>query len=116
MQVLKAEKYQCSFKGISTVEQQEQNDKEFNHYNGVVKAFSCKDAFSQWLKEMWDVSLSIAVPSAPSNENYGETYMDFIGSKDVEFSLFKVDKHHHRIEIKYKGRSDFYYEISILEQ
>lgn len=116
MEVMKAENYNCTFKGISTVEQQEENDNEFNHSDGVVKAFSCIDAFSQWLKEMWDVSLSISAPSAPSNEVYGETYIEFIESKDVEFTLFKVDQYHFRIEIKYKGRNDFYYEISIIKQ
>lgn len=65
---------------------------------------------------MWDVSLSISAPSPNSNEVYGETFNDFIESKDVEFTLFEVDKDHLRIEIKYKGRNDFYYEISIIKQ
>ncbi len=116
MKVMKAENYNCSFKGISTVEQQQENDNEFNHSDGVVAAFSCQDALSQWLKEMWDVSLSISAPSPNSNEVYGETFNDFIESKDVEFTLFEVDKDHLRIEIKYKGRNDYYYEISIIKQ
>lgn len=37
---------------------------------------------------MWDVSLSISAPSPNSNEVYGETFNDFIESKDVEFTLF----------------------------
>lgn len=40
MKVMKAENYNCSFKGISTVEQQQENDNEFNHSDGVVAAFS----------------------------------------------------------------------------
>lgn len=116
MEVIKAEKYNCSFKGISTVEQEEENDNEFNCSDGVVTAFSCLDAFSRWLKVMWDVSLSISAPSAPNNEAYGETYDDFIESKDVEFTLFTVDKDHIRVEVKYIGRNDFYYTISIVKQ
>lgn len=116
MEAMKAEKYQCSFKGISTLDQQAENDNEFNHSDGLVTAFSCQDALSQWLKEMWDVSLSIAAPSPPNNEVYGETYSDFIESNDVEFTLFEVDKNHLRMQINYKGRNDFYYEISIIKQ
>lgn len=116
MKVMKAEKYKCSFKGIATVEQ-EDNHNEFNHSEEVITAFSCQDALSRWLKEMWDMSLSISAPSAPNKVfNYGETYEEFIGSKDVEFSLFEVDKNHICINIKYRERNDFYYEISIIKQ
>lgn len=45
MKVMKAENYNCSFKGISTVEQQQENDNEFNHSDGVVAAFHVKMHF-----------------------------------------------------------------------
>ena len=60
MEAMKAEKYQCSFKGISTLDQQAEND--------------------------------------------------------VEFTLFEADKNQLRMQINYKGRNDFYYEISIIKQ
>lgn len=118
MKTMKAESFNCYFKGLATTNSQDlPNPDEFNHDETIITAFSCEDALSQWLRRVWDISLSINIPCSLNNEvfNYGETYEDFIASKDVEFTLFNIEKEHIRIEIKYRGRSDFFYEISILK-
>lgn len=85
MEIMKAEKYDCKFKGISTREQQESNDNEFNHSEEVITAFSCEDAFSKWLKEMWDVSLSVSIPYPLTDDvvDYGSTYEDLLQVKTL---------------------------------
>lgn len=116
MEIMKAESFNCHFTGFAITNSPDlPNPDEFNHDESFITAFSCEDALSQWLRRMWDGFLSINIPSSPKDEifNYGETYEEFIASKDVEFKLFNVEKDHIRIEIKYTGRNDFYYEILI---
>lgn len=119
MKTMKAKKYNCHFKGLAITNSPDlPNPDEFNHEESIITAFSFEDALSQWLRKMWDISLSINIPCSLNDEifNYGETYEEFIASKDIEFNLFKLNENNNRIEIKYKGRNDFYYEISIQEQ
>lgn len=117
MKLLKASKFHCSFKGLAKNNSQDpSNAEEFNHDESIITAFSFEDALSQWLTQLWDLSLSISVPSnlGDDNLNYGETYEDFISSNAVEFNMIESDKNHIIVEIKYKGRGDFFYEIKIL--
>lgn len=74
-------------------------------------------AIFQYLREMWDISLSVSIPSNLGNESlsYGETYEDFISSNAVEFNMTKLDENHITMEIKYKGRDEFFYKITALK-
>lgn len=116
MKTMKAKKYNCHFKGLAITNSPDlPNPDEFNQEKSTITAFSYEDALSQWLRKMWDISLSINIPCSLNDEvyNYGETYEEFIASKDIEFNQLKLNENHIHIEIKYKGRNDFYYEISI---
>ncbi|EPO6600059.1 hypothetical protein U2F15_15960 [Acinetobacter baumannii] len=118
MKTMKAEKFNCEFKGFGVTNSPDlPNPDEFNHDESIITAFSFEDALSQWLRQMWDMFLSINIPCSLNGEvyTYGETYQDFIASKDVEFNLVNTEEDRIRLEIRYRGRSDFWYEISLLK-
>lgn len=115
---MKAAKFNCEFKGFGVTNTPDvPNPDEFNYDESIITAFSFEDALSQWLRKVWDMFLSINIPYSPNDEvyTYGETYQDFIGSKDVEFNQVIIEKDRIQLEIRYRGRSDFWYEISILK-
>ena len=113
--VVKAKKFACKFKGISTIPlHDDQGFNEFNESEGDVIAFSLDGAIFQWLKEMWDCSLSVNIPysSDLNTINYGQEFAEFISSKDVEFKIIESNKRSIVIEFRYNGYDNYFYSIS----